>query len=234
MLAFFEELIEIFFPPSCLACGKVVRSRVFFCEQCDGELERLTAPFCSRCAEPGEFETRLCPRCALRVPPFTRAFAPFAHEGPIARAIHHFKYEDHPELAPALAGLLCDESPDFLAEAPRAVCAIPLHERRFRQRKYDQSQLLAGELARRTRGQLVDGLTRHRATNRQVGLSESAREHNVAGAFKASAVVRDQRILLIDDVFTTGSTARSAASTLLEAGANEVQVLTLARAVLIG
>ena len=77
----------------------------------------------------------------------SRAWAPFAHEGPVARAIHRFKYEDHPDLAAPLGALLADEARRFLRTAPQCVVALPLHVRRFRKRQYDQAHLLAGELA---------------------------------------------------------------------------------------
>lgn len=126
--------------------------------------------------------------------------------------------------------LLNSEARTFLSTAAPVVCAIPLHERRFRERKYDHARLLALALAKRSDRPILQALTRHRATERQVGLSEVDRELNVAGAFRASSAVRNQRVLLVDDVFTTGATARAAAAALLEAGADEVQVLTLARA----
>jgi ComF family protein len=226
-----EGLLEVFFPPACIGCPKVLPRTAFFCQRCEAEVERLPSPFCASCAEPGDFDRRRCPRCQLRAPPFSRAFAPFVHQGPIARAIHLFKYEDRPELAPALSAVLTAESARFLATAPELICAIPLHRARLRRRKYDQAQLLAGELARLTGRRCVhDGLARVRSTQRQVGLSELGRDHNVSGAFRASASIRGQCVLLVDDVFTTGATARAAASALLEWGASDVQVLTLARA----
>ncbi|NOK22692.1 ComF family protein [Corallococcus carmarthensis] len=109
--------------------------------------------------------------------------------------------------------------------------ALPLHVRRFRKRKYDQAHLLAGQLAKAT-GRTAPGgwLERSRETRRQVGLSEAERAGNVAGAFVASRAVKGQEVLLLDDVFTTGSTARAAAVALRDAGAVRVEVLTLARA----
>ncbi|RKI45195.1 ComF family protein [Corallococcus sp. AB049A] len=109
--------------------------------------------------------------------------------------------------------------------------ALPLHVKRFRKRQYDQAHLLAGELAKATGRTAPAGwLTRTRETRRQVGLSEVERAGNVAGAFVASRAVKGQEVLLLDDVFTTGSTARAAAIALREAGATRVEVLTLARA----
>jgi ComF family protein len=167
----------------------------------------------------------------LQPPPFTRAWAPFAHEGPVARAIHRFKYEDHPELAAPLAELLAEEARSFLSRAPALLVALPLHTRRFRERRYDQTQLLAGALATATgRRAPVGLLTRTRETRRQVGLSEAERAGNVAEAFSASPAVEGQALLLIDDVFTTGATTRAAALALREAGAVHLEVLTIARA----
>lgn len=223
-------LLDIFFPPSCVACGRVLAAEAFFCAACDETVEHLTPDRCGVCAEPGVYAADQCPRCTARPPPFFRAFAPFAHEGAIARAIHQFKYEDHPELARPLAELSARESPSFLSAAPGIVAAVPLHRGRLRQRRYDQAELLAGELARLTGRTRVQALTRDRATQRQVGLSETDRDANVDGAFACTAPVEGAEILLVDDVLTTGATARAAATALRRAGAREVWVFTVARA----
>ena len=223
-------LLDILFPPSCVGCGRVLPIDAAFCEACDALVERVADPRCLRCAEPGDFADATCPRCAARPPPFAAAFAPFAHEGPIARAIHRYKYEDHPELAAPLASLLAAEAAEFFASAPGELCALPLHRSRLRTRKYDQAELLTGELARRTGRVRLELLSRSRATERQVGLTEAARDANVRGAFSASPACAGRELVLIDDVFTTGATARAAAQVLLEAGARSVRVLTLARA----
>ncbi len=226
-----QALLELLYPPACIACAKVMPVRAPFCETCDLALERLPSPRCRTCAEPGTFPRNTCTRCHLSPPPFTRAWAPFAHEGPVARAIHRFKYEDHPELAPALAELLASECRQFLSQAPTLLVALPLHDKRFRERKYDQTQLLAGELARATGREAPVGLlSRARETRRQVGLSEAERAQNVAGAFTASPSVAGREVLLVDDVLTTGATVRAAAAALQEAGAPRVEVITLARA----
>ncbi len=206
----------------------MLEAQGYFCAGCDPEVSALPSPGCQRCAEPGTFALDLCPRCDLRPPPFTRVLSPFSHLGAISRAIHLFKYEDRPELAAPLGRLLVQFVGESLGDA--AVCAIPLHTRRFRERKYDQAHLLAVEVARAAGLEyLPHALERTRATARQVGLEEAAREANVKDAFRARDVT-GRSLLLVDDVFTTGATARAAASALLAAGASEIRVLTVARA----
>ena len=224
-----EEFLEIFFPPACAACGRVLPVRGALCLRCELDSQRIPEQRCRRCAEPGDFPKELCPRCRIRPPDFERAVAPFAHEGPIARAIHRFKYEDHPELAPQLTELLLPAAAAWMEGAIPTACAIPLHALRFRKRKYDQAQLLARELAGRLGIPFAPQcLRRVRETQRQVGLHEDERERNLAGAFAATS--SPKRVLLIDDVLTTGATARAASAALRGAGAKEVRVLTIARA----
>jgi ComF family protein len=226
-----QSLLELLYPPACIACAKVMPVRAAFCETCDLAVERLPTARCRTCAEPGTFPRDTCPRCHDAPPPFSRAWAPFAHEGPVARAIHRFKYEDHPELAPVLGELLASECRHFLSQAPTLLVALPLHGKRFRERKYDQAQLLVEALAHATGHEASLGLLhRARETRRQVGLSEAERALNVSQAFRASASVAGRDVLLVDDVLTTGATVRAAATALQEAGAPRVQVLTLARA----
>ncbi len=225
-----EALLDVFFPPACVACGVVLPARGFFCEACAPLVEETPLVRCARCAEPGRFDGGLCPHCVARPHAFASAFAPFEHEGAVARAVHRFKYEDSPDLARPLAALLAQKAGGFLASAPGALVPVPLHATRFRERKYDQATLLAVELAKVTKRPLRDAwLTRVRATQRQVGLSDAQRAANVNGAFEAARDVRGQAVLLVDDVFTTGATADAATRALEEAGAAEVRVLTLAR-----
>lgn len=235
---------ELFFPPSCAACGKVYDATGAFCPECALGLEAMGGARCAVCGEPGEFAKERCPRCELNPPPFERAISPYHHDGPLARAIHRFKYEDHPELARALGLLLAEALAEAQPVHPErraaeskgqnfssyALCAIPLHKSRYSQRLYDQAELLAVEVSKALKLPHLGALERVRATTRQVGLSEAEREANVRGAFRAVADVKGRDLLLVDDVLTTGATARAAAGALKEAGANRVVLLTVARA----
>lgn len=225
-----HALLEVVFPPACVACDAVLLGGRFFCELCAPLLLAVGPVHCGRCAEPGLFPKGMCPRCRKRRPQFHRAFAPYEHDGAIARAIHRFKYEDRPELSGQLGELLWLQSKPFLASAPLHVCPIPLHQRRYRERRYDQATLLANELCLRDRRLVLADhlLKRTRATERQVGLSDAARVANVRDAFEARGGV--DAVLLVDDVMTTGATASSAARALERAGVKRVEVLTLCRA----
>lgn len=225
-----ETLLDVFYPPSCLACSKLVEGRAFFCEDCSFIVETLPTIHCLPCAEPGRYASGVCPRCEKRPPPFTRSFAPFVHAGAVAHAIHLYKYEDRPELARPLSRLLFDGARHFL-EPRFALVPIPLHRTRYISRRYDQAALLAHELSQLSEMPVVwNGLVRSRETRRQVGLDERQREANLGEAFTSTRAVRGMRVMLVDDVFTTGATARAAAEAVLRGGAREVRVLTLARA----
>ncbi len=226
----FDAVVDVVLPPSCAACDVVLPGPGAFCEDCAQEVLELPTVHCARCAEPGAFEGGVCGRCRLGVS-WARAFAPFEHEGALAKAIHRFKYEDRSDLSRSLGLLLASAAKGELAQMPGALVPLPLHEARFRERKFDQAALLARTVATYAGRPLELGwLTRVRHTPRQVGLSEAQREVNVAGAFVASAAVQGQDVVLIDDVLTSGATAREAARVLREAGAARVFVLTLARA----
>lgn len=227
-----DALASVLLPDACVGCDVVTaEGEGAFCEDCAHLVLDTPDVHCARCAEPGRFERGVCGRCRESPPPFRRAWAPFEHAGAVARAVHRFKYEDRADLSRPL-GLLLGRLTRPHAEAlPGVVVPVPLHETRFRKRKFDQATLLADVTARVLGRRLeCEWLVRVRATERQVGLSDAAREVNLAGAFSASPEVKGADVLLIDDVLTTGATAREATRVLLDAGARSVNVLTLARA----
>jgi ComF family protein len=158
---------------------------------------------------------------------FDEAYCYGAYEGTLRKLIHLFKYSGMRGLAVPLAGLLADALPrDRQFDA---VTAVPLHWRRRWQRGFNQSELLGKAVARRRGIPALKLLRRAAATRAQAGLSNSQRRENVAGAFVARRRVAGMRILLVDDVMTTGATAGACARALKKAGARSVSILALAR-----
>ena len=230
------ELLALVFPPACAGCGDLLEREAPFCELCTLATEPVPLPACHRCSEPVE-EPGPCLRCRRAPPPFVTARAAFVHTGPLARAIHRFKYEGHSGLALPLARALSSACGAWLASLEAAgrapvLVPVPLHRGRLLRRGYDQAALLARALSGATGLPLRPGLLRRvRATRRQVGLTEAERIANLHGAFAVVERAPPGPLVLVDDVLTTGATARAASGALREAGARPVYVLTLARAV---
>ncbi len=224
-----EGVAATVLPDACAACDEVLaEGEVAFCATCAPLLLETPSVRCSRCSEPGRFPGNRCGRCTSAPVDFDLAWAPFEHEGVMARAIHRFKYEDRPDLARPLGRLLALRLP----AVEGVVVPVPLHLERFRHRGYDQATLLGAAIARRLSRPLeVEAVQRVRATTRQVGLTEVERDANVRDAFvvRPDAVV-GKAVMVVDDVFTTGATARETARALRRAGATKVTVVTLARA----
>ncbi|HUP02626.1 MAG TPA: ComF family protein [Bryobacteraceae bacterium] len=196
-----------------------------------------TEYFCAQCRTPFlnastlDFEG-LCPLCRSGVAGFDAAYCYGVYEDPLRELIHLYKYDKIQSLAGPLGSLLAEALP--LDEGFDAVAPLPLHWRRRWQRGFNQSELLARAVARRRGVPLVRALRRVRATSTQAGLSNAGRRDNVAGAFACRPnrrrEIESKRILLIDDVMTTGYTASACAQALRRAGASRVALLTLARA----
>jgi ComF family protein len=203
-------------------------ARYPICPRCIDEPQPLSAEFfCVSCRTPfqNSYPLDAAGRCAL-CRGFDAAYSYGAYADVLRQLIHLFKYGKIKPLARPLGALLARALPRD--EAFDLAVPVPLHWRRHWQRGFNQAELLAQELSRRTGIPVVRDLRRVRATSAQAGLSNGARRQNVAQAFRSRSV-RNKRILLIDDVMTTGATATSCALALKQAGARRVSFLTVAR-----
>lgn len=220
------QLLDLLFPSRCASCHRIGES---LCPRCLSSIRLVEPPFCPRCGQPPRFEGEPCFQCRVYPLHLAQIRAVAYHEGPLRKAVHAFKYARRIDLAGPLSALLQQH---LLSSALRVdlITAVPLHPGRRLERGYNQSELLGRELARGTGIRYVDGVVRLRATSDQVGLSAAARRANVEGAFSADPrAFRGCRVLLVDDVCTTGATIDACAVALGNAGAQLIYGLAVAR-----
>lgn len=234
-----SDLVDLVLPPRCLGCGELVDAQGQLCPECWTGIGFALGQHCRNCALPlpdVSVPEPICGRCLEEPPVFERARAALHYEGTGRRLILRFKHGDRVDGADTFANWMVRAGKDLL-ETADLIVPVPLHRWRLVERGYNQSAVLARALGRVTgRPVDVDSLEKCRRTESQQLLSAAARRRNVrTGAFRLSATVtteiRGQRILLIDDVLTTGTTANACAQCLLAGGAEAVDLLVLARVV---
>lgn len=235
--SFINTILDLVYPPSCIACHALLKEEPgqTFCRPCSETLEPVVVPVCVICGSPLESENCgavPCVLCRSDSPAFQSAFAPLMYGGALATAIIRFKYHGASHLARALAGLMISCVEQRLSSRQWDIMVpVPLHITRLRRRGYNQAFLLARHLARKINLPVNPHLLmRIRDTPPQTGLTRRERRKNMGEAF----AVRDKslqglRVLLIDDVLTTGATADACAKEMLKAGVKWVEVVSLAR-----
>ncbi|MDX9710224.1 MAG: ComF family protein [Trichloromonas sp.] len=230
-------LLDLLLPPTCAICRAEVAalSPAGICPNCLTQLLPLPIARCPRCALPYPTEEggpHLCEACLRQPPDFSTVVAVGLYGDLLRESIHRFKYEqgihlDHP-LGALLAQRLGTDAPEFF---PELILPVPLHPQRLRERGYNQSLLLARRLGKSLRVPTESRrLQRVRPTPPQQGLPLAARQRNLRGAFALSTPLRGEKVLLIDDVMTTGATVRECAQVLKSGGAGEIIVAVLGRA----
>jgi ComF family protein len=245
-------LSTVFLPSPCRLCGQPLSeiTRVPVCSSCWKHLPAQPGTLCHLCGErlprdsSAESTEQLCPSCSEAEPPFAQAVAHGVYEGSLRELLHLLKYERMEPIAARLAAMMASHVlamrnlPSSLKVVP-----VPLHRGRRRERGFNQAELLARGIVQHLRQQRpamriehsAGVLERRRATESQAGLSPNQRRVNVRGAFfvpegRAQAAIQGCDVLLIDDIYTTGATARACSLALRRAGAASVRVATVARA----
>jgi ComF family protein len=240
-LAALGALADFFLPPVCIVCRTRIGAHGLLCDGCWARIDFIAPPFCARLGIPLPYDTGAAPgepclsAAAIANPPvYDRARAAALYASTMRDLIQSFKYRDRHDGLPLFARWLAGAGAELLADADLLV-PVPLYRSRLWSRRFNQSALLAHALAKLS-GHDVDCyvLRRVKRTASQVGLTAAQRRRNVAGAFKVAASraprVKNKRVVVIDDVVTTGATADACARALKRAGAARVDVLALARA----
>ena len=222
-------LLNLLYPSKCPSCGNA--SDVFYhspiCASCWSKIKKYSGPSCRICAMPfSSGYAEICLQCLKEAPPFSKVINYGLYEGALAEAINHLKFHGLKRLAKPLGRLLL--SLDL--PAMDGIVPVPLSIKRLRERGFNQSLLIARVISKEARVPLLmDVLLKKKETPPQTGLSAKERLSNLKGSFEVREDIKGLRLLLVDDVITTGTTVMECSEELLKAEAEEVAVLTLAR-----
>jgi ComF family protein len=233
-----HSAFRMVYPPTCAGCARMTGGEGALCGDCWRDVAFIDRPFCEVLGVPfsrSDGESVVSARAIADPPPFDRLRAAATHEGTARKLVHRLKYQDRTDLARLMALWMLRVS-DGTVDACDCIVPVPLHHHRFWRRRFNQSAELARHLAKATGKPLLAGtLLRVKPTERQVGLSALARWDNVWGAFAIApgreADVYGKRVVLVDDVYTTGATVGAVSRILRKAGATDVTVLPFAMAV---
>ncbi len=236
-----HDLLDLLVPVGCAACGDWMphpRGPGLVCGRCRSRLRHAPWPRCGRCHHPsgtGRPAPGSCRECRGWPDALSAARYAYVLEPPASDLVHALKYEGWRELADEMGSALASvELPTGIVGTDPLLVPVPTTRRRARKRGYNQAELLARSVARRTGWRCVDALKRTHGGSTQVALHPSQRKANVSNVFAAqggtASGVRDARVVLVDDVLTTGSTAGAAATALVRMGARSVTLIAFARA----
>jgi len=238
LAALARAMLDFLLPPHCAGCDALVGAPAQLCAACFQQMAFIGEPLCRRCGLPFSSNdeagpSRLCARCAANPPAWRQARAAMLYDDAARRLILPLKHADRAETEPVLALHMQRAGAALLARADLLV-PVPLHRWRLLQRRYNQAALLAHAVGRRAQRPVVaDALRRVRPTAPLGGLSAVQRRQMLSGAIEVRhsrrALLRGKRVLLIDDVLTSGATANACAQALLDAGAMSIDVLVASR-----
>jgi ComF family protein len=231
-------ILDIALPPLCPSCREPLGDGVGLCAPCWSKLAPIEKPYCARLGIPFAYDPGpgILSMEAIAAPPaYDRARAAVRYDDVARALVQRFKYHDRLDLAPMMGRWMARAGSELLADAD-ALLPVPLHWRRLWARRFNQAAALAGTISEIAEVPVLHGaIARVRATPQQVGLSKPQRADNVQGAFRVpqerKADIAGRRLVLIDDVLTSGATADTCARALLRAGAAHVDVLVFARVV---
>lgn len=230
---FWNSCLDLLFPPApcCFFCQRHLTGQAEVCLDCLHSISHPEGPLCRRCGRP-LLVSAPCPHCAEKNWAFSQARSVGPYSGDLRLAVHRLKFRNQQASARLLAQLMFQSIEANWWPELDGIVPVPLHSQRLRQRGYNQAELLAYELSLLSHRPMQLLLERRHPTPAQIGLSQQQRRLNMQGAFRVAIGgqphLQGKRLLLVDDVLTTGSTLDACASTLRQAGCQEVRAVTVA------
>lgn len=230
-----SSILSFLFPNPCVVCFKPAGKNRYVCASCKNEIHYIgTDSVCKTCLTPLPSGSTMCAKCMLKRPKYDQLVACAVYKGALRQALHRYKFSGRADLHTSFS-LMIWERLSLLGRTDfDVVIPIPLSQKRFKERGYNQAGLIAKDLAKRFGIPVYsDALVKNKHTARQSELRMDERSKNVRGAFflNRPETIRNKRVLLVDDIFTTGATVREASNVLSQAAEN-VTVCTVAKAVL--
>jgi ComF family protein len=235
---FFQRATNIVFPAKCVICNVMTSEGLALCSECWKKIDFITDPNCELCGFPFDFDAGegvFCAECNQAPPYFDKALSLFKYSKHSKALIFKLKYHDQLHVAQFLARLIADKLQKLYEY--RVVMSVPLHGKRIRKRLYNQSAVIGSHVAKLTRLEFFpNALIKKRHDTPQNQLSRRQRKKNVLNSFDIAdedkKFIEGRNIILIDDVYTTGSTANECSKTLKKAGCGKILVVTAARVTL--
>jgi len=240
MKTYVESFLELLYPEknTCFFCDAHDESigEKYICSNCEKRIKKIVPPCCSKCSKPIDFNssTGLCPDCSASENHFEMSKSPFAYEGIIKKGIYSFKYYNKPYFYKFFGNCILQYMEDANYVNFDYILSVPLHVTKMRKRGYNQSELLAKHISKKLSIQYVDALKRTKKTLKQSEQTKEERRKNLKNAFAIKSpenvkCIKNSSVLLVDDVYTTGSTADECSVALLNYGVSKVFVITIAR-----
>lgn len=238
MKSYADSFLELIYPEknTCFICETYDEEigDKYICSDCEKRIKKIVPPVCSKCSKPIEYisSTKFCQECCDVERHFEMSKSPFVYEGLIKRAIYSFKYYNKAYFYKFLGNCLVTYMKNINYTNFDFIVSVPLHSSKMRKRGYNQSELLARHIAKSLSIPYVDALKRTKKTLKQSEQSKEERKKNLLDAFaikKSAEKVINSSVLLVDDIYTTGSTVDECSKVLKNYGANKIYVITIAR-----
>lgn len=238
MKEYADSFLELIYPEknTCFICDKYDENigDAYICDQCEQKMRKITAPVCAKCSKPITYDkpSAVCRECASEEKYFQASKSLFEYEGAAKKAIYDYKYYNKPYFYKMFGGMMVNYMKKENYLDFNYIIPVPLHPSKLRQRGYNQAELLAVFISQALNIPYIDGLKRIKKTKKQSQQSKAERQKNLRGAFGVKMPplkIIDKSVLLVDDIYTTGSTVNECSKVLLDCGADKVFAITIAR-----
>ena len=222
----YESVIDLIYPHTCPICECIVDKKGKVCKECEQKLKYIVSPFCMVCGKSlTDEDTELCFDCIKKKHSFDRGVAAFSYSNALRKSMYNFKYNNRRENAAFYADAIYRTKGHIIKSWDAQVyIPVPIHKKRMKKRGYNQAELIANELSQMTHIPVdSDILMRVVNTTPQKELNDKERAKNLKNAFQVrKTIVQYKKIVLVDDIYTTGATLDACAKALKEAGAEKI------------